>query len=74
MLLSPPPAGVLSINASGTFSRVDLDGTSEAGVVNVNRNQTLDLNVGFADSFNGTMNLFQASTFNSLNSWTLLAG
>jgi hypothetical protein len=74
-IFSPPPVGTLHLNtAIGTFVRVDLDGTGELGVVNVNRNQTLDLNIGFADAFNGTMNLFHESEFNSLNAWTLAGG
>lgn len=74
-IFTPPPVGALQINtASGSFTRVDLDGAGEAGVVNVNRNQTLDLNVGFADAFNGTMNLAHNSTFDSLNAWTLAGG
>ena len=75
-IFSPPPVGTLSINApnAGGLGRVDLDGAGEAGVVNVNRNQTLDFNAGFADFLNGTMNLFQESTFDSLNAWTLAGG
>ena len=73
-IFSPPPVGTLQINIANSNARVDLDGAGEAGVVNVNRNQTLDLNAAFADSFNGTMNLFQESTFNSLNAWTLAGG
>ncbi len=74
-IFTPPPVGTLQLNpASGSFTRVDLDGAGEAGVVNVNRNQTLDLNIAFADAFNGTLNLFQESHFNSLNAWTLAGG
>jgi hypothetical protein len=73
-IFSPPPVGTLQINNANANARVDLDGAGEAGVVNVNRNQTLDLNAAFADNFNGTMNLFQESHFNSLNAWTLAGG
>ncbi len=72
-IFSPPPVGTLLIPAAG-LSRVDLDGSGEAGVVNVNRNQTLDLNPAMADSFNGTMNLSHNSTFDSLSGWTLGTG
>jgi hypothetical protein len=73
-IFSPPPVGTLQINTAGPNSRVDLDGAGEAGVVNVNRNQTLDLNIGFADAFNGTLNLAHEATFDSLNAWTLAGG
>lgn len=72
-IFSPPPVGTLSIPNAG-LSRVDLDGSGEAGVVNVNRNQTLDLHPAMADSFNGSMNLFHNSTFDSVSGWTLGAG
>ena len=68
-ILSPPPVGTLEINNVNANARVDLDGAGEAGVVNINRNQTLDLNVGFADFFNGTMNLFHNSTLDFSNAW-----
>ncbi|MCA9235826.1 MAG: hypothetical protein KDA44_10165 [Planctomycetales bacterium] len=74
IVLLPPPAGTLQINDSSLGGRVDLDGTSGAGVVNVNRNQTLDLNVPISDAFSGTMNLFQNSTFDSSGAWTLDLG
>jgi hypothetical protein len=72
-IFSVPPVGTLSIPSAG-LCRVDLDGSGEAGVVNVNRNQTLDLNPGMADAFNGTMNLFHNSTFDSLSGWILGTG
>jgi hypothetical protein len=74
LIFSPPPVGTLQINDSSAGGRVDLDGAGELGVVNVGRNQTLDLNVPLADSFNGTLNLAQNATFDSVNSWTLAGG
>lgn len=74
IIFNPPPVGTLQINDSSLGGRVDLDGASETGVVNINRNQTLDLNVPLTDNFNGTMNLFQNSTIDSLSSWTLAGG
>jgi hypothetical protein len=73
-IFTPPPVGTLQINNANANARVDLDGAGEAGVVNINRNQTLDLNAGFADNFNGTMNLAHNSEFDSLNAWTLAGG
>ncbi len=72
-IFSPPPVGTLSIPSAG-LSRVDLDGAGEAGVVNINRNQTLDLSPAMSDSFNGTMNLFHNSIFDSASGWALGLG
>jgi hypothetical protein len=72
-IFSPPPVGTLQINDSDVGGRVDLDGSTELGVVNVNRHQTLDLNIPLADNFNGTLNLFQESTFDSVG-WGLAGG
>lgn len=73
-IITPPPVGTLQINDSSIGGRVDLDGAGEAGVVSVNRNQTLDLNVPFSDAFNGTLNLRHNTTFDSSSGWTLGAG
>ncbi|TWU29945.1 beta strand repeat-containing protein [Bythopirellula polymerisocia] len=73
-IFDPPPVGTLQINDSSLGGRIDLDGSGTAGIVNVNRNQTLDLNVPLSDTFSGTMNLFQNSTFDSVAAWTLDAG
>ena len=74
IVLLPPPIGTLQINDSSIGGRVDLDGIGGAGIVNVNRNQTLDLNVPLSDAFSGTMNLFQSSTFDSIAAWSLDLG
>ncbi len=71
---SPPPAGTLMVSGVSTNTRIDLDGASGAGVVNVNQNQTLDLNISLADSFQGDLNLFHNSTFDSASAWTLAGG
>ncbi|MCA9261121.1 MAG: hypothetical protein KDA61_18025, partial [Planctomycetales bacterium] len=73
-ILMPPPTGALQINDSSIGGRVNLDGIGEAGLINVNRNQTLDLNVPMTDAFSGTLTLFQGSTFDSISAWTLDAG
>lgn len=73
-ILLPPPIGSLSISGGGALARIDLDGSNENAVVNVNRNQTLVINHPLADTFNGTMNMAQDSTFNMLNNWTLGSG
>ncbi|MBX3427295.1 MAG: hypothetical protein KF688_16575 [Pirellulales bacterium] len=73
-ILLPPPVGSLVINAGNANARIDLDGSGESGVVNVNRNQTLTINGTLSDAFNGTMNMFQSTTLNMANAWTLGAG
>ena len=73
-IFSPPPVGTLQINQSNFNGRIDLDGTGEAGVVNVNRNQTLDINMPLFDNFNGTLNLSHNSTFDLQAGFTLAGG
>lgn len=70
-LLGVPPTGTLKIADSNAFGRVDLDGAAEGGVVNVQRNQTLDIRVPFSDAFSGTLNLSHNAKFEVTNAWTL---
>lgn len=67
VIFAAPQVGTLTINATDTDARIDLDGAgvNEDGTVNVNRNQTLDLNIPLSDVFSGTMNLFHEATFDS---------
>ncbi|QDT71270.1 beta strand repeat-containing protein [Lacipirellula limnantheis] len=74
IIFGMPPVGTLQINTGNAFSLIDLDGSGNLGVVNVNRNQTLDVNGALADAFGGTMNLFHESTLDMSNSWALNAG
>lgn len=74
IIFGAPPVGTLQINTANTLSLIDLDGAGNAGVVNVNRNQTLDVNGVLADAFGGTMTLFQESTLDMSNNWGLNAG
>jgi hypothetical protein len=67
-------AATLTINAINANARIDLDGDTEAGVVNVNRNDTLDINVTLDDPFGGTMNLAEGSTLDISTAWSLSAG
>ncbi|MBX3425558.1 MAG: hypothetical protein KF688_07765, partial [Pirellulales bacterium] len=73
-ILLPPPVGTLTINAGNANVRIDLDGSGESGVVNVNRNQTLAINATLSDAFNGTMNMAQNTALNMSAAWTLGAG
>ena len=74
IIFGAPPVGTLQINTANALSLVDLDGAGNAGVVNVNRNQTLDVNGALADAFGGAMTLFQESTLDMSNNWGLNAG
>jgi hypothetical protein len=69
-----PPANALSISGGGALARIDLDGSGESGVVNVNRNQTLDINLAISDAFNGDMNMFHGSTLDMASAWSLGGG
>lgn len=73
-IILPPPIGILSINANDADARVDLDGTNAVGIVNVFRNQTLDVNVRLSDAFSGDMNLFHNSTLDIANAWSMDLG
>lgn len=73
-ILSPPPIGTLHLTDAGVNGRLDLDGSSETGVVNVNRNQTFFTEMQLLDTFNGSLNLFHNSTFRFNPQFTLGAG
>ncbi|RYD61534.1 MAG: hypothetical protein EOP83_16780 [Verrucomicrobiaceae bacterium] len=53
---APAPA-VLLIEPANSFSLIDLDGSLETGVVNILRNQTLNLEIAINDAFNGTLEM-----------------
>ncbi|WP_442481865.1 beta strand repeat-containing protein [Aeoliella sp. SH292] len=74
IIFSPPPVGTLTISDVGVNGRIDLDGTGEAGIVNVNRNQSLITEIPLFDTFNGTLNLFHNSTFQFDSTFTLGTG
>lgn len=73
-ILLPPPVGMLTIGGGSANTRIDLDGSAENGVVNVNRNQTLNILSALSDVFNGTLNMAQNTTFNLSSAWTLGPG
>ncbi|HEY3393187.1 MAG TPA: hypothetical protein VGK58_10790, partial [Lacipirellulaceae bacterium] len=74
VLFGAPQIGTLTLGATDVDTCIDLDGVSETGVVNVTRNQTLDLNIQMSDAFSGTINLFQNATLNVSNAWGLNTG
>jgi autotransporter-associated beta strand protein len=74
-VLGVPRTGTLSINAANaTNARIELDGAAGNGVVNVFRNQTLDINVPIFDPFSGDINLFHNSVLDISSNWVLDAG
>lgn len=70
---TPPPA-TLHLDTANTFGRIDLDGTSETGAVNVSRNQTLDVDIPLTDAFNGALTMSHNSTLDIAGPWTLGTG
>jgi hypothetical protein len=57
----PPYAGRLYFGNSDYGARLDLDGSLEAGVVNIEHNQTLETKIPLADAFNGNLSMAQDS-------------
>ncbi|MBA4107354.1 MAG: hypothetical protein C0485_16535 [Pirellula sp.] len=69
----PRPTGMLQLTGNAQ-ALIDLDGQSESGIVSVQDNQTLKLDLAMTDAFSGTMNLFVNSRFESQHEWTLESG
>ena len=73
-----PAAGTLQIAASSANARFDWDGGG-SGVLQVNGNQTLDIDVqpgagAGTDAFSGTMNLGTGSTLDIEHAWSMDSG
>ena len=65
----------LAINASDVADAlIDLDGSAGNAVLEVTRNQTLDVNVRLTDQFSGDINLFHNSTLDFSTAWILDSG
>jgi hypothetical protein len=73
IIIGNPPARTLTINVADADGRVDLDAGANA-VVNVFRNQTLDINAMLTDPYSTDMNLSHNSTIDIREPWTLDAG
>ena len=73
-IFNAPIVDTLTINAASANARIDLDGAGNLGVVNVNRNQTLDVNGTLSDAFSGSMSLSHNATFDNSTAWTLDTG
>ena len=70
-----PPIRSLAINISDVADAlIDLDGSSGNAILNVFRNQTLDVNVRLTDQFSGDINLFQNSVLDMSTEWILDSG
>lgn len=75
LIILNPPATTLQITATSANARVDLDGVVGGnGIVNVNRNATLDVDVPLSDSFGGVMNLGAGSTLDIASPWAINTG
>lgn len=74
-LLAIIPARTLQITATSSNARVDLDGAvGGAGIVNVNTNATLDIDVPLSDSFSGDLNLSAGATLDIESAWSIGGG
>ncbi|WP_428307674.1 beta strand repeat-containing protein [Lacipirellula sp.] len=69
-----PGQATLRISAVDADARIDLDGSLEGGVVNVNRNQTLDIDMPLADIFNGNITMAHETKLDIASAWILGAG
>lgn len=68
-------SGTLRINATDTTdARIDLDGSTETGVVSVDSDDTFDINVTLNDAFSGDLNLAAGSTLDILAAWSIDGG
>lgn len=71
ILIGNPPAGTLTFNTADVDARIDLDGTSGSGVINVFRNQTLDINVTLFDGFSSDINLSHNAVLDIAAPWSM---
>jgi hypothetical protein len=71
-----PAAGTLRLNDLGNANRrFDWDGAGTTAVINVNGNQTLDVDISTGgDAWSGEMNLFTGSTLDMRDAWSMDSG
>lgn len=67
---SPPPARTLTLAAIDGDARIDLDGTTGGGALDVQRNQTLDIDVEVSDDFDGVIDMSHNATLDIKDAWT----
>jgi hypothetical protein len=65
-----PTARTLTLSAIDGEARLDLDGAGGGGLVDVTRNQTLDIDVELNDAFDGTIDLAHNATLDIEDAWT----
>ncbi len=65
-----PAAQTLTLEAQDTEARIDLDGVLGSGAVDIQRNQTLNIDVELSDAFDGTIDLGHNSTLDIEDAWT----
>lgn len=64
-----PTARTLTLDAIDGDARIDLDGLSGIGRVDLNHNQTLDVDLQLIDDFDGTIDLAHNSTLDIEHAW-----
>ena len=64
-----PAARTLTLDAIDSDARIDLDGATGAGALDIQRNQTLDINVQVDDDFDGVIDLAHNSTLDIEDAW-----
>ena len=74
IIIGTPPSGTLTLFAADADTRIDLDGSGEAGVVNINRNQSLDVSAQLSDAFNGTLNMAHNTKLTMASAWVMAGG
>jgi hypothetical protein len=75
LIIFNPPLTTLHITATSANARIDLDGAVGGnGVVNVNRNATLDVDVPLSDAFSGVINLGSGATLDVASPWSIGSG
>ena len=70
-----PAAGTLRLNALDSDARWDWDGAGTSAVINVNGNQTLDVDISTgSDAWSAEMNLYTGSTLDMRDAWSMDSG
>ncbi len=64
-----PTARTLTLDAIDGEARIDLDGTTGTGQIDLNRNQTLDIDVQVEDDFDGVIDLAHNATLDIEHAW-----
>lgn len=65
-----PPERTLTLAAIDNDGRIDLDGFSGNGAVNLTRNQTLDIDLQLSDAFDGVIDMTHNATLDIEDAWS----